>query len=452
MKSRKFIVLLAIVLIAAFGVTSAFAAPDLNYTSCFQVQNLDGSTTANVMISYYEQGNPTPVEVSDNIPASGSVTYCPLSAVSSGFDGSVVISANVEVAAIANVSGSNGGDPSNFSSYNASYAGFTAGATTVNLPLLFQNNSGFDTWFNVQNTSSTDTATVTVNYSDGTNNAASIGPGQSHTFRQADETHTQAVFAGTITSDQPVVATVLEVGPTNLPMLFGYNGFTSASTNPVMPLVQANNSGYTSGIQIQNTGGAASDVEITYVPASVGTQCTETMTIDPGASETFALTAWDNADSNASNDCVNGETFIGSASVTANSASVGLVGIVNQHAFGANKGASYGAFNPADATGTVVMPLIMDRNSGYWTGFNVQNVGTSQTTVSCTFANTSYTASGTLDPGEALNDIQDGAIANGYVGSAVCTSDNGEPIIGVVNELQPGGSSDTLLTYEAANN
>jgi len=450
--NKKLVLLLLVILLAAMGSVSAFAAPELNYTSCFQVQNLSPTEDANIVVSYYEQGNDIPIDVDDTIPANNSVTYCPLEAVDPDFNGSVVISSDVEVAAIANVSGSDGGDPSSFSSYNASYSGFSEGATTVNLPLLFDDNSGFDTWFNVQNTSTTETANVTVNYSDGTSNTATIGPGQAHTFKQADETHSQAVFAGTVTSDQPIVATVLEVGPTNLPMLFGYNGFTSSSTNPVMPLVQANNSGYTSGIQIQNAGNTTSQVEVTYTPASAGTQCAETKSIDAGESATFALTAWESDDADADNDCVNGETFIGSAEVTSNSAGIGLVGIVNQHSFGDNKGASYGAFDRAAATDTVVMPLIMDRNSNYWTGFNVQNVGTASTTVNCTFANTSYTASGTLQPGEALNDLQINNIADGYVGSAVCTSDNGEPIIAVVNELQQGNSNDTLLTYEAANN
>jgi hypothetical protein len=450
MKGKKLLVLLVIALITTMGAASALAAPVLNYTSCFQVQNLDGAQTAAISVSYYEQGVASPTVVNDTVAAAGSKTYCPLSAVSDGFDGSVVISSDVEVAAIANISGAESGDP-NWTSYNASYTGFTAGATTVNLPLLFKNNSGFDTFFNVQN-AGTDTANVTVNYSDGAPDAmASIGPGQAHTFRQADEAHTQAIFAATITSNQPVVATVIEVGPSNMPMLFGYNGFTNSSTNPVMPLVQANNSGYTSGIQIQNTGAAATNVTLTYLPATAGTQCTETHSIAPGASATYALNAWAAGDANADNTCVNGQTFIGSARVTANSASVGLVGIVNQHSFGANKGASYGAFNPANATNTVVMPLIMDRNSDYWTGFNVQNVGAAATTVNCTFANTGYTASATLQPYEALNDIQFNNIASGYVGSAVCTS-SGQPIIGVVNELRNVGTQDTLLTYEGANN
>ena len=451
MKGKKLFVFLVIVLVATMGAASALAAPVLNYTSCFQVQNLDSSQTAAIAVSYYEQGVASPTVVNDTVPAAGSKTYCPLSAVSDGFDGSVVISSNVEVAAIANVSGAESGDP-NWTSYNASYTGFTAGATTVNLPLLFKNNSGFDTFFNVQN-AGTAPATVTVAYSDGAPNAtATIGVGQAHTFRQADENHTQAIFAATITSNQPVVATVIEVGPSNMPILFGYNGFTNAHTNPVMPLVQANNSGYTSGIQIQNTGAAATNVTLTYFPATAGTQCTETHSIAPGASETFALYSWDAGDTSSANTCVNGQTFIGSARVTTNSGNTGLVAIVNQHSFGTNKGASYGAFNPDNATDTVVMPLIMDRNSDYWTGFNVQNVGSAATTVNCTFANTSYTASATLQPYQALNDIQFNNIANGYVGSAVCSSNNGQPIIAVVNELRNAGTQDTLLTYEGANN
>lgn len=450
MNRKKVIVILVIALIATLGAANVFAAPVLNYTSCFQVQNLNASQSATIAISYYAKGVAAPTIVNDSVPAAGSKTYCPLSAVSEGFDGSVVISSDVEVAAIANVSGAETGTP-NWTSYNASYTGFTSGATTVNLPLLFKNNSGFDTFFNVQNTSLTDAAAVTVNYSDGVSANANIPPGQAHTFRQADEAHTQAVFAATITSNQPIVATVIEVGPSNMPMLFGYNGFTSSSTNPVMPLVQANNSGYTSGIQVQNTGGTSTNVTLTYYPATDGTQCTETHAIAPGASATFALYSWEPGDANTDDTCVNGEKFIGSARVTGNSAGVGLVAIVNQHAFGGNKGASYGAFDPANATDTVVMPLIMDRNSDYWTGFNVQNVGAAATTVNCTFANTGYTASATLQPYEALNDIQWNSIAPGYVGSAVCTS-TGQPIIGVVNELRNVGTQDTLLTYEGANN
>lgn len=457
---QKLMIVLVVALALILGASYATAAPSLNYTSCFQVQNLDASNPATIVVQYYEQGNSTPISANDTISAASSVTYCPLSDVSSGFNGSVVISSDREVAAIANVSGSDGGDPSGFTTYNASYSGFSSGATTVNLPLLFDNNFGFDTRFNVQNTG-TSNATVNVSYSDGTSaGPVNIGPGQAHTFDQAAETHSQAVFAGTITSDQPVVATVLEVGPTGTPMLFGYNGFVDSSTEPVLPLVQANNFGFTTGVQIQNTGASNSSVTVSYTPSgTTGTACTETKSIAAGASATFALDAWSNTDPNpGQNTCVNGEQFVGSAQVTGNSGSVGLVAIVNQHNFATNKGASYSSFNASTATDTVVMPLIFDSHYGYFTGFNVMNVGTSSTTVECTFSGDSYTVSETLAPGVALNDVQLGVLTDpdpgpaGYVGSGVCTASGGGQIIGVVNELLNTGNQDTLLTYEAASN
>jgi hypothetical protein len=221
-----------------------------------------------------------------------------------------------------------------------------------------------------------------------------------------------------------------------------------------MPLVQANNYGYTTGIQVQNTSGSTSStVTITFTPSDAGSSCTQTRTIAPGASETFAVTAWDPGDSDGDNTCTNGQTFVGSAQVTGNTGGTDLVAIVNQHNFSNNKGASYGAFNPDQATAKVVMPLITDHNYGYFTGFNVQNVGTSAATVSCTFYNSARTVGPeVLAPGDALTDTQYGVLGDPYVGSATCTAVEGDAkIIGVVNYLRSSGTADTFLTYEAFN-
>lgn len=437
--------ILAVIAIVMIAVPAAVAQP-ASYDSCFQVQNLSG-TDAGIVVMYYEQGTAAPVAApTDTVPANGSVTYCPLDAVTTGFNGSVVIESDQPVAAITNVTGGAWG------AYSASYAGFNAGADTVNIPLLFADNWGYNTWFNVQNVGDAD-ATVTVNYSDGSSAPATIGPNLSVTFDQAAETHTQSVFAATVSSNQPVVVTVMEVGPSTSPMLFGYNGFITSHANPVMPLIQANNWGYTSGVQVQNTGLAASTVTVSFTPSLAGTACEQEIAIAAGASETFALTAWDAADANADNNCVNGEQFVGSAKVTGNTGGVGLVAIVNQHDFAGNMGASYGSFNPDLASAKVVMPLIMQDNWGFFTGFNVMNVGTLETDVSCAFSGSSYTASGTIGPGEALTDVQfDTSLGAGYVGSAVCTATGGDAkIVGVVNETLLGTGQDTFLVYEAFN-
>jgi hypothetical protein len=371
------------------------------------------------------------------IPASGSLTFFPVDA-SDGFDGSVVISADQPVAAISNILGDLGAAA-------ASYVGSGAGSTSVNLPLLFKGNAGFDTWFNVQNTGTAD-ATVDVAYSDGTLvSDVVIAPGAAHTFDQATETHSAAVFSGVVTSDQPVAVAVIQE---SVDVMFAYTGFTSGTPNPVMPLINANNSGYITGVQIQNTGGTDTDVTVSYT-AVVGTDCTETLTVPANGSTTFALLAF--SGTNAGETCANAPTtFVGSAEVTGNTAGNDLVAIVNQLKIGVN-GEAYGSFDAAAATDTVVMPLIMDNNSGYFTGFNVQNVGAADTTVTCTFVGSTYTVSDTLAPGEALNDLQLGKLGGPAISSATCTAPGGT-IIGVVNELGPSGTADQLLVYEGINN
>ena len=71
----------------------------------------------------------------------------------------------------------------------------------------------------------------------------------------------------------PVVATVVEVGPTTL---YAYDGFVAASPTFVAPLFQYYNAGFSSSIQIQNTGASATDVTVQYTPSFGGSACTET--------------------------------------------------------------------------------------------------------------------------------------------------------------------------------
>jgi hypothetical protein len=163
----------------------------------------------------------------------------------------------------------------------------------------------------------------------------------------------------------------------------------------------------------------------------------------------FALAAFANG---LNSTCTPLARFVGSAKVTTNSNSQPLTVIVNQYVPGKN-GSAYSGTNPATATAKVIFPLIMDRNSSFYTGFNLQNVGTLATNVTCTFTNSGYTIGPeNLPAGQALNRLQYGAIANGYVGSATCTASGGDAkIIGVVNEDRLGYTTDLLMTYEGVN-
>jgi hypothetical protein len=380
----------------------------------------------------------------DPITANGSNTYYgPTLPLGDGFKGAMVVSADVQVAAIANI------NTPGFTAA-ASYLAASEGAPTVQLPLLMKNNSGYTTWFAVQNTAGVD-ATIDIAYSSGLNvNDVVIKPGAAKTFYQAQENHAIAVFSAIITSDQPIVAAVIEE---NNRTMFAYTGFTGGSTNPVMPLINANNASYQTGVQILNGGSADTNVTVTYTPApNLGTQCTETQTIPAKQSRTFALAAFAPNESPGENStCADGVRFVGAAEVTANSASQELTAIVNQ--FTTTNGEAYGAFNKADATNKVVFPLILDRRGGgflFWTGFNVMNVSTGNVNVSCSFTGSGFTQQATLVPGGVMNALQQNNIADNYAGSGTCTA-NGA-IIGVVNELsQTDPNADRLLVYEGAN-
>jgi hypothetical protein len=128
---------------------------------------------------------------------------------------------------------------------------------------------------------------------------------------------------------------------------------------------------------------------------------------------------------------------------------------VNQLNTGTNRGAAYGSFNPAAATNTIVAPLVMDRNFGYFTGVNVYNISqSSSTNVNCTYTNSSVTFSQNgLAPNTAVVVSQLNQIANGYTGGMTCIASGGSEnkIVAVVNELRLAGAGDQLLVYEAAN-
>jgi hypothetical protein len=400
-------------------------------------------------MSFYNASGGAAIEVTDTIAAGSSNTYFPLSnpdAVNlpAGFAGSAVISSDQPVAAIVNVLGD--------STAGASAVSFDGGATTVSLPLIAKNQVNiYSTWFHVQNVGTAATAVEVAYAGTACTETANIQPGAAAKFDQSTNTclANGHVGAATITSTggEPIVATVIETSA-NDTGLFAYNGFTGGSTTVSMPLAQFNNAGYHSGMQIQNVGNAATTVTVTYAPAGgVGSACTETGSIAAGESKTFGLSAFSlNFDAGTTTTCTFGQTFVGSATATADQAMVAIINQTNLSQYAS----AYNGFNPASATTTVNMPLIMDRNSGFFTGFNVQNVGDASTDVTCTFSGSAVTVEATLAAGEALNDLQLNKLANGYVGSATCTS-TGEPLLAVVNELNLAASTDFLFTYEGVN-
>lgn len=446
----------------------------VTYTSGFQVQNLEG-TDAVVQLEFYNQDgtlavNPPPTYT---IPANSSKTFFPINDLTSGFNGSLVILSDKEVRAVSNLLGSGPGN------YLAATNGFQAGSTTVSLPLIMCNNAGFNTFFNVQNAGDA-AATVNIAYVPGSNGtagkteSATIQQGAAKTFDQTEGSSTmncsqlkdasgKFVGGATITSNQPIVATVMELNTGSFAALLGYGGFTSGSPTVALPLVMANNFNFYTGIQVQNAGSAATDVTITYTANTVGanTPAPDTFTLAPGASKTI-LQAGTSAQSGSVNNWSTFGRYIGGATIT-NSGGQNLVAIVNQVRNSPALGSSYEGFNPASATSKVSAPLIMSNNGGYYTGVQVQNVSAAAVNVTVTYGPNGAGSFApapetfTLQPGASKTIIQNGGTpSNGsvqnwtqkYVGSASITA-NGS-IVAIVNQLG-AAAGDQFATSDAFN-
>lgn len=438
------------------GTAKAFS---LSITTCLAIQNLE-AVDASITMTFYPTGGGTPTTVADTVTASSLKTLCNLS-VAAGFSGSAVISSSTRLAVVTNLINQT------YDGLAASYTGFSQGSTTMTFPLLMKSNAGYNTQFSIQN-AGTAQALVSVTYSDGQGNTVNeaIEPGQSKVYNQDAEPHAAGwVGSAMVTATgSPIVGVALE---TNNTVLFAYNGMdpaTTATTTPLFPIILGNVSGFITGMSIQNTTATPSDVTVSFTPTSAGTACTETHNVPANSTALFALNAW-NASQTGSN-CTVGQTFIGFAKVTTNSANVNLVGVVNQLNIATNKGDSYDGINPTTGTGSVLLPLVMDHNSGYFTGANLVNVGANAVNITCHYTNTTAAdqvfnnvAAGAGVTVAHLNYFTSGvtpAVAS-YVGAGTCTAvESASPatagkIVGIVNQLKNTGVKDTFMVYQAIN-
>ena len=481
-KMNKLVIMSALLFVTLLMPVATATSQIATYRTGFQIQNLSGTEPAAITITYYNPDGTLYTSVKDTIFANASKTYYPIHTslefarvdetipysnipvgsfslffplqVSADFEGSLIITSNQPLAGITNILGDG-------LEFGASYEGFTTGSETVNLPLIMKGGgSGFHTWFTVQNTGSSPT-NVTIAYA-GTNcndTILSLQPGAAARIDQTINFCLPPAHVGSATATADpggaIVATVLEVGPDTL---FAYNGFTSGSLNPALPLINFTCSGFITGVQLQNSGTSPTDVTLNYTPVSgFGTACSETKTVNPGQSETFALYAFifPNDPNPGIDNCSLGHCFVGGATVT-QSGSEPLAAISNQLNIATATGAAYNAFDPATASDTVVMPLIMDRNTDFWTGFNIQNVGENVVAITCNFvqangSNHTTLTSPELGPGEAWNHLQLNQLGEGWVGSATCTGGADSHLLAIVNELQTGAPGDQFFAYTAFN-
>ncbi len=243
------------------------------------------------------------------------------------------------------------------------------------------------------------------------------------------------------------MASVMQVGTGSTKAMLGYNSFSSGSQEIKAPLVMANNSGFFTGIQVMNVGSAPTDVTITYGANTQGS-------LAPAADTCAALAVGQSCTKLQ----LGGQwtsTYVGGATIT-NSAAQNLVAIVNQLSL-AGQGTAYEGFNPSGAPTTVVAPLVMANNSGFFTGIQVQNVGTGDCAIAVNYgpntagafvpANETWPG---LTPGSSHTFLQTGGSwPSTYVGSATIVGTGANcKVASIVNELA-FGAGDLFMTYQA---
>ncbi|HQL91996.1 MAG TPA: hypothetical protein PK381_01430 [Anaerolineaceae bacterium] len=451
---KFFSILIAIALVLVLlPVSGAQAQKPVGFESSIQIRNLSANAGQITLAFYNLNGfmvGSSDQPIGPNETLSFLRTTMPIAP---GFDGSVVVASNVPVAGMSNLHGLlNASDVMTYGAFTA----FDSGSTTAYLPTLMKDNWGYDTFFYVQNLGGADT-NITVSYSDGvTKTATGVKPGASAKFDQALESHSEKVFAATVTATQGIAVTVAQNGPT----LLAYNSFAEGSYFPVMPLVQENHYGYFSGIQIQNIGSEDAEVKVLYTPSLHGTSCYERQTIPAGESRTFGEPAFYRDGGNT--DCVKGQMFVGSAKVVTNSGAQPLVAVVNQLNNQTKKGGAYNAFDPDKGGSGIIYPLIMDRNWDYFTSWSIVNVGSATlaaNSIVCQVSGTDKNGNpvtttiknaDVVAVGASWTLEHKGLIADGFVGGATCTVTGGK-VIGTANQFANSprwAGKDTLLVYE----
>jgi len=509
MKSKLMLVavVLAALVLSSVGIVAA-QAPTGFYVG-FQIQNLSTTNSATVLVQYYKQdgtGGAGDFAQNITIPAGRSKTILcnlnsdlsadilapPAGVRGASFVGSVIMSSDQEIAAIANEAAS-----VNNPYGAASYDGIPSGQASaiVYTPLISKIGQP-DTTINIQNPNG-NSVSVVVEYVKSVygNNftapaAALPAYGSAIWTVPAGALDASGRFLGSakITSTGGNVAVVVDEiynapGTARHNGRQSYNGFATGSTKIVTPLNQKNDGGvWYTGLQVMNLGPGSATVRVTYngTQGTVsGSSCNPTTPVSGLTEPDFVL------NENASKTILTEQggtlnsvalaslgCFRGAASAEVTSGTGKVVAIVSVAGKGIPSLAVYRGFDSASGTKTVSVPLVekylgTSGTYGWSTGIQIANLGTGTATitgtfnVSCSGTSTTITdvASGVAANSSAtflqLNGFATGSLGTNKqcLGSATIVSNQN---IGAIVQQSFFGSpnpftGDTLMAFEAFN-
>ncbi len=477
-RTRKWTVITVLTLVALIAGSLGVAAQSGTWVSGIMIQNQSETDTANITVTFYwAEGEAAAGTVAhsftDTIPASESKGYWvpSIAGLPDNFVGSAVVTSDQPVVANVNTQNTAAGTTSDPNRVGTA-SGVLDPGTSLYFTQVMKDYAGWNSYLAVQNTSGTQ-ATVTVRYYNdvgGSEVAAAaetqtIKPYSTRIFRQADNANLSGSWGGSavVSSDQPVagICNFFNDGSSNTTAQFhSYNAFTGGGTKLYVPRAVVNYADYQSGLKVQNVGAAATNVTITYYFGS-STYSQTISGLQPSAASAVYL---------ASLPQLAGISGSGSA-VIESSGGVPIVATVNEdNRVGAviagheGRGVTYNAFLDGSQSDTVFFSQVTSRAGGYSGGPQVQNVGTSATTVTAVWSMTGFTdvtVQKTLQPNESWSWFGPNVVTEkaGFNGSVVVTAS--EPLVGIANgsywqtqmpaDNWPANYGDSFLTYNGVN-
>ena len=431
-----------------------------------QIQNLDASMSATMVAEFYKQGStgsPVPITIS-GVPAGGAANlFLPLQDELSNGAYAAIVSADRQIAAIARTDW--------FSSGGAAIYSNVIPGSSVALPLAVIDYNSQTSLVSIQNTDTSQTATVEVIlYAAGSTDPVvtenyNINPGTSITLDLGKDSaflgvpdNTPSGFLGsmTVNSATPVgVQSFVDITSSAM-AVYAFEGVPAenASDKLYAPLIRRRFFGYDTGISVVNPNASAVQATATYNGA-IGDCAGQTYTQGPveiAGGSSFVFYQGPVPENGLPDNCV------GSAVIESTGGNV--LAIVNDSLNFVEQSAAYNAVSGAQGALKVALPLARNQHIDSLkatTGIQVMNISESDTAnVEIGFAEENGAAlqgcgaacSATVAPLGSAN-FYPGAnglnvMPPGTYGSAVVTSD--QPVVVIVNDASTIGAMDAA-TY-----
>jgi hypothetical protein len=225
-------------------------------------------------------------------------------------------------------------------------------------------------------------------------------------------------------------------------MLMSYAGFGSGANTVNTPLLFKNYNGWVAGAQVVNVSVGTITVNATvYQRDSAVSYNLGTRTLLPNESYTYYLPAIAEIP----------DGFVGSAVFSATGPIAVVVQEINE---GRVAGMAYSGFG--GGTANISVPVIYRDWESWDSGIQVQNMGTADAVVNVTYhlsggQNVMEAALITAGNSETFYQPANPNLPAGTIGAATVTSNSGQPIVAIVNQVNYNATGDGSMVYEGIN-